>query len=235
MDYVALDLETTGLDPKKDKIIEIGAVKVINGVETATFSTFVNPGRRLDERVSELTGIEESDIKDAPKAESVINDLLEFIGDLPLLGHSILFDYSFVKRAAVNAGLSFDRDGIDTLRISRACCPDLDSKRLLDMCTHYGISLCAHRALNDARASHLLFLKLQEDFSAKYPDLFKPSQLIYKAKKEQPVREREKKRLKELVKKHNIDCPYDIDAMTRNEASRYYDKLRAEITSKRES
>ena len=229
MDYVALDLETTGLDPKKDKIIEIGAVKVVDGAETDSFSAFVNPGRRLDERVSELTGIEDSDLKDAPKIEIILPKLLDFIGDLPLLGHSILFDYSFVKRAAVNSGLAFDREGIDTLRISRATCPDLNSKRLTDMCAHYGIELSAHRALNDARASHLLFLKLESEFSGKYPELFKPATLIYKAKKESPVRERDKKRLKDLVKKHNIDCPYDIDAMTRNEASRYYDKLRAQI------
>ena len=233
MDYVALDLETTGLDPKKDKIIEIGAVKVIGGKETDSFSAFVNPGRRLDERVSELTGIEDSDLKNAPQAAEILPKLLEFIGDLPLLGHSILFDYSFIKKASVNAGLSFDRDGIDTLRISRACCPDLNSKRLLDMCAHYGIELNAHRALNDARASHLLFLKLESEFSEKYPELFKPAALVYKTKKESPVREREKKRLKELVKKHNVDCPYDIDSMTRNEASRYYDKLRAEIGADR--
>ncbi len=229
MDYVALDLETTGLDPKKDKIIEIGAVKVVNGEETDTFSTFVNPGRRLDERVSELTGIEDSDLKNAATAAEIIPKLLEFIGDLPLLGHSILFDYSFVKRAAVNAGCTFDKEAIDTLRISRAVCPNLNSKRLTDMCAHYGIELNAHRALNDARASHLLFLQLESEFSAKYLELFKPAALVYKTKKESPVREREKKRLKELVKKHNIDCPYDIDRMTRNEASRYYDKLRAEI------
>lgn len=228
MNYIALDLETTGLNPKRDKIIEIGAIRVENGKETAEFSTFVNPGRRLDERVSELTGIDDEDLKDAPKIETVIGELIDFIGDFPLLGHSILFDYSFVKHAAVNSGLKFEKEGIDTLRISRVCHPELESKRLLDMCMHYGIELSAHRALNDARASHLLYSKLESGFSQKYADLFRPSPLLFQVKKESPIRPQQKEKLKEYIKKHGIDCPYDIDDMSRNEATRYYDKLRSE-------
>lgn len=228
MDYVALDLETTGLNPKRDRIIEIGAIRVENGKETGEFSTYINPGRRLDERVSELTGIGDEDLKDAPKIETVLPKLMEFAGDLPILGHSILFDYSFVKHEAVNAGLSFEREGIDTLRISRACHPELESKRLLDMCTYYGIALEAHRALNDARAAHFLFTRLEKEFSGKMPELFKPAPLIFKVKKESPIRPLQKEKLREYIKKHNIDCPYDIDSLSRNEATRYFDKLRAE-------
>ena len=102
--YVAIDIETTGLDAKQDKIIEIGAVKVIDGEETERFSTFVNPRRELPERIVQLTGIQASMLEDAPDIEDVIKDAVEFAGDLPLLGHRILFDYSFLKRAALNWG-----------------------------------------------------------------------------------------------------------------------------------
>ncbi|MCR5279072.1 MAG: 3'-5' exonuclease [Lachnospiraceae bacterium] len=232
MNYIALDLETTGLNPKRDRIIEIGAIRVENGQENAEFSTFVNPGRVLDERVSELTGIGDEDLKKAPKAEEIIGDLLDFIGDLPLLGHSILFDYSFVKHAAVNTGLTFEKEGIDTLRIARACHPELESKRLLDMCRYYGIELAAHRASNDARAAHLLFTKLENGFSTKYPELFTPTPLVCQVKRESPIRPQQKDKLKDFIKRHNIDCPYDIDALSRNEATRYYDKLRAQYGKK---
>ena len=100
--YVALDLETTGLNPKLDKIIEIGAVKVLDGQKADTFSTFVNPGRTLEKRVTELTGITDDTLKDAPVIEEVLPQLLVFLGELPLLGHNILFDFSFLKKAAAN-------------------------------------------------------------------------------------------------------------------------------------
>ena len=100
--YVAIDLETTGLDPKKEKIIEIGAVKVVDGQVAEEFSTLVDPRRLLEERISELTGITDAELSGAPYIDEIIGLAAEFIGDLPLLGHRILFDYSFLKRAAVN-------------------------------------------------------------------------------------------------------------------------------------
>ena len=115
--YVAIDLETTGLDPKHDKIIEIGAVLVIDGEIKETFSTFVNPRRELDGRIRELTGITGEMTAGAPDIGDVIGRVVEFCRDLPLLGHHIIFDYSFLKRAAVNKGLVFEKSGIDTLTI----------------------------------------------------------------------------------------------------------------------
>ena len=105
--YVAIDIETTGLDAKQDKIIEIGAVKVIDGEETERFSTFVNPRRDLPERIVRLTGIQASMLEDAPDIEDVIKDAVEFAGDLPLLGHRILFDYSFLKESGFKLGKDF--------------------------------------------------------------------------------------------------------------------------------
>ena len=94
--YVSIDLETTGLNPKRDRIIEIGAIRVEQGQIVEEFSTFVDPGRKLEERITELTGIRDEDLADAPQLDEVFPKLLEFMGELPLLGHSILFDYSFL-------------------------------------------------------------------------------------------------------------------------------------------
>lgn len=96
--YVSIDLETTGLDPKRDRIIEIGAIRVEQGQIVEEFSTFVDPGRKLEERITELTGIRDEDLADAPQLDEVFPQLLEFMGELPLLGHRILFDYSFLKK-----------------------------------------------------------------------------------------------------------------------------------------
>lgn len=221
--YISLDLETTGLSPKHDKIIEIGAVKIIDGNIVDTFSTFVNPGRSLEDRVVALTGITDSDLKKAPLVNEVIGELISFSDDLPLIGHRILFDYSFVKQAAVNSGIKFERTGVDTLKISRACFPELESKRLKDMCNHYDINLNAHRALNDAIATHELYVKLQEEFSSKYPKIFEPEKLNYQVKRESPIRPSQIEKIRDLVERHKINCPYEIEKMTRNEASRYYD------------
>ena len=100
--YVSIDLETTGLNPKRDRIIEIGAIRVEQGQIVEEFSTFVDPGRKLEERITELTGIRDEDLADAPQLDEVFPKLLEFMGELPLLGHRILFDYSFLKKAAVH-------------------------------------------------------------------------------------------------------------------------------------
>ena len=99
-DFVVLDLETTGLSVKEDQILEIGAVKVQGGEVTASYETFVNPGRKVPERITELTGIRDEMLTDVPGISRVIGKCLELCGDLPLLGHKILFDYSFLKRAA---------------------------------------------------------------------------------------------------------------------------------------
>lgn len=138
--YIALDLETTGLNPKQDKIIEIGAVRVENGQETGRFHTMLNPHRELEERITELTGIAWDMLKDAPDIVDILEEFLAFCGELPLLGHRIIFDYSFVKRAAVNQGLSFEKNGIDTLTICRRFMPAEESKRLGAACAFYGLT-----------------------------------------------------------------------------------------------
>ena len=223
--YICLDIEATGLSPRIDKIIEIGAIKFIDGVLKDTFSTFVNPGRKLDERIVSLTGITDEDLKDAPYIETVIGDFTDFCEDLPLLGHHIISDFSILKQAAVNNKLTFEKEAVDTLKISRACHPELESKKLKDMCSFYKIDLNAHRALNDAVATDELYRCLKRDFGEKYPELFVPAKLVHRVKKEGPIRKNQKERILALIERHNIECPYDIEHMSMNEAGRYIDIL----------
>lgn len=232
-DYICLDLETTGLNPKTDKIIEIGAVKVRAGKITDSFETFVAPERKLEQHIVELTGITDKMLENAPSKEEVIPKFLEFAGEDILLGHSVLFDYSFIKRAAVNCKLSFERQGIDTLKIARKFLPDLESRSLGFLCTHYQIEHSAHRAMADAVATVSLYKKLCEQFFNE--EDFGPVPLLYKVKRETPITKPQKERLYRLLEQHKLSIEQDdilsellsleVDKLTRNEASRYTDKI----------
>lgn len=228
-DYVCLDIETTGLDPKTDKIIEIGAVKVRDGEIVDTFQSFVNPGRMLPEKIVELTGICDKDLVDAKNIEEVIPRFLEFSGEDKLLGHSVLFDYSFIKKAVVNMDgkNKYEKLGIDTLKISRKHLAALESRRLSYLCSYYNIEQNAHRALGDAMATHLLYQRLLEEFYLGNEADFVPSQLIYNVKRETPITKAQKERLSKLITLHNIDYLYDLDCLTRNESSRITDQILA--------
>ena len=142
-EYVSVDVETTGLAPKQDKIIEIGAVRVRDGQIVGSFTSFVNPGRILPAHITELTGILQEQVDEAEPMESVLPAFLEFAGDLPLVGHRILFDYGFLKRAAVNMRLDFERSGVDTLKLSRQFLSELPSRRLSALCEHFEIPIQA--------------------------------------------------------------------------------------------
>ena len=141
-DYVSVDLETTGLNPKIDKIIEIGMVIVRDGQVEQEYSTLVNPYQQLRPETVELTGIRDEMLTDAPGISRVIEKCLELCGDLPLLGHKILFDYSFLKKAAVNEGMEFEKQGIDTLKLCRKFMPGAEKKKLSILAGVLDSSLC---------------------------------------------------------------------------------------------
>lgn len=223
--YVCIDLETTGLNPKTDKIIEIGAVKVVDGVVVDTFSTYVNPGRKLEERIVELTGIRQEQVDKAPEITQVMPELGVFLQNYPLLGHRILFDYSFLKKAAVNQKISFEKQGIDTLRIARCFLQELERRSLEYLCKYYEIPHHAHRALADAEATSVLYQKLAEQFYEKDNKPFEPTILNYSVKKETPITKPQKERLYRLIQQHNLTVDYDVEKLTRSEASHYTDKI----------
>lgn len=232
--YVSIDLETTGLNPKRDRIIEIGAIRVEQGEITGEFSTYVNPGRKLEERITALTGIRNEDLEDAPELDEIFPELLEFLGDLPLLGHRILFDYSFLKKAAVDRKLTFERSAVDTLQIARKYLPDLPHRNLEYLCRYYEIPHHAHRALEDAKATDQLFRKLTELFyedentgQAVKNNLFVPQPLHFQVKRDTPATKPQKERLYRLQEQHKITLEVDVEKLTRSEASRLADKILA--------
>lgn len=153
--YVALDLETTGLDPAKDAIIEVGAVRFEESGGEETFHTFVNPGRRIPPFVSRLTGISDADVRGAPGIEVVAPDLAAFLDGAVLVGHNVLgFDAAFLRQAGV-----WDNGEVyDTSVLARIIVPDAPEYGLAALCERFGIETAGqHRALADAWASwHLL-------------------------------------------------------------------------------
>lgn len=224
--YIAIDIETTGLDPKKEKITEIGALRVRDGKAEAEFHTLVNPRRPLSQRIIQLTGITDEMVAESPGVEEVIGRLVEFCQELPLLGHHIIFDYSFLKKAAVNQGIEWERNGVDTLILCRGFMPGEESKTLPCACRFYGVDTgTSHRALSDAYSAHALYQELKSRYGAESPERFQEKKLIYKVKREQPASKRQKERLQELLKYHKIKAPAQIEHLTRNEASRLTDEI----------
>lgn len=226
--YVSIDLETTGLNPKTDKIIEIGAIKVMDGKIAGTFSAFVDPGRKLEQRITELTGIRDEDLEGAPSIEEILPDLLLFLAELPLLGHSVLFDFSFLKKAAVNQKLTFEKRAVDTLKIARKYLQSLESRSLDFLCRYYQIPHRAHRAVADAEATDALYRRLCREFFSEKEELFRPQPLVFKVKRDQPASKSQKERLYRLAQQHKMIPDVEIEKLTRSEASRLTDKLLAQ-------
>lgn len=224
--YISVDLETTGLNPKSDKIIELGAVKVVNNKIEGTYETFINPHRMIDDSIIALTGITNEQLKHAPLIDDKIEEIIGFFEELPLLGHHIIFDYSFLKHRTVNLGIQFEKTGIDTLALCRIFMPEDSKKNLSNACRYFGISMnCAHRALPDSIAAHELYQALVREFGQKRFEEFQAKPLIYKAKKEQRATKRQKDHLRELIKYHRINLSVDIDYLSKNEISRMVDKI----------
>ena len=228
MRYIAVDIETTGLSPIKDKIIEIGAVKYENGTAIASFSSLVHAQIiSLPERIIELTGITDEMLQDAPTEREVMTQFLEFATeDFPLLGHNIPFDYSFLKVASLSMGIPFERNGIDTLKLARVCCPEMSSKTLSAMCEKYDIhNEQAHRAYEDAIATVTLYEKLKQDYEETNPSIFQPQPLVYKEKKQEPVTPKQIRYLEAIIAYHKLELKPAYEQMTKSEVARLIDTL----------
>lgn len=225
--YISIDLETTGLNPRRDRITEIGAIKVIDGAVTETFSTLVNPGRKLDPEIAALTGIRDEELECAPVIGQVLPGLLDFLEDLPFLGHSILFDFSFLKKAAVDQRIEFRKQAVDTLRIARKYLSHLEHRSLDFLCLHYGIPHQAHRALEDAVATEALYRRLAEEFGKEGDPLFDGVEQVFRVKRDTPATKSQKERLYLLAARHKIELGADIEQLSRSEASRMTDKILA--------
>ncbi len=224
--YVAFDLETTGLNAENDNIIEIGALKVREGKVVERFMEFLKPDEPISPMITNITGITNEMVKDAKDTKTVIHDFVNFCEDRVLVGHNIMFDYKFTKKYALQYGETFEKKGIDTLKIARKVHKDLESKSLGALCEHYQIvNNAAHRAYHDALATAKIYHMLAHYFESSEPRLFEPEQLLYRPKKVQPVTLKQKSYLKTLLSKHGITLEKKIDALTRSEASKMIDRI----------
>ena len=157
---VALDIETTGLSHVEDAIIEIGAVRFNDNRVEDEWTTLVNPGRRIPPFITNLTGITDSMVVAAPVLADVINDLADFAGNAPILGHNIAFDLSFFRRHNI---LKYN-DAIDTYEMAAVLLPGASRYNLGALTQALGVPFPAtHRALDDAHATRGIYLRLLEE------------------------------------------------------------------------
>lgn len=149
--FVAFDLETTGLRPIYNQIIEIGAVKVIDGRITETWERLVHPGCLIPPDITRLTGITDDMVRGAGMVEQVLPDFFDFVADLPLAAHNIRFDMGFLQADARRMGHTVGNPCVDTVPIARHCFPGLINHKLGTVARHLGVLGDAeHRGLADA-------------------------------------------------------------------------------------
>lgn len=155
-EYISLDIETTGLDPQKNRIIELAAIRIKDGEAGERFSELVDPEEKISGFITELTGITNRMLAGARRIDEVLPDFLEFIGDSVILGQNVRFDIGFIDENSRRIlGKPFANDYIDTLRISRMLFKEYRHHRLCDQIERFGIGESVeHRALADSEQTY---------------------------------------------------------------------------------
>ncbi len=167
--FICFDIETTGLSAARDKITEIGAVKVENGVITDTFSTFANPEMPIPQKITQLTGITDDMVKDAPSQSEAVSAFLEFAGDNVLVAHNAPFDTSLIAKACEDMGREYNYTSIDTVAISRAILTDIKNCKLDTVAKFLRLGdFNHHRATDDAEMLARIFINLCQRLTDDY-------------------------------------------------------------------
>lgn len=167
--FICFDIETTGLSAARDKITEIGAVKVENGVITDTFLTFANPEMPIPQKITQLTGITDDMVKDAPSQSEAVGAFLEFAGDNVLVAHNAPFDTSFIAKACEDMGREYNYTSIDTVAISRAILTDIKNCKLDTVAKFLRLGdFNHHRATDDAEMLARIFINLCQRLTDDY-------------------------------------------------------------------
>lgn len=167
--YVVLDLETTGLSPEYDEIIEISALKIKNDKIVSKFSTLIKPTFEIDEFITNLTGITNEMLSTAPKFNTVAPELVQFLQDQIIVGHNVNFDINFLYDNLLNLNYILKNDFIDTMRISRKLNPEMKHHRLCDLIEFYNIEIDRqHRASKDCLSTNLAYLNQKKEILNKY-------------------------------------------------------------------
>jgi len=167
-EYVVFDIETTGLSPRFNKIIEIGAVRIKDGKVQDKYSRFVNPEVPIPYSITKLTSINDNMVLEAPTIEEVLPEFLEYVGDAILVAHNASFDTGFIKEFAKRQGLPFDYTIVDTMTLAHILIPELGKYTLDRLCKQFNVSLeNHHRACDDAAATAEIFVKMLKMIKAK--------------------------------------------------------------------
>ena len=175
---VVLDFESTGLNTAKAKIIEVGAVKLVEGTVVETFEQLVDPGEMLPPKITEITGITDANLQGQPTAAEVLPKLLAFIGDAPIAAHNASFDANLMRSELKRLDLNWNGPVLDTLVYARKLYPKLKSYRLAALCKHLGVSLKnAHRAVHDAAATAQCLARMFDETRERYPEMTTQRQL----------------------------------------------------------
>ncbi|MCL2062596.1 MAG: exonuclease domain-containing protein [Firmicutes bacterium] len=158
---VVFDVETTGISQSTDKIVELAAVKMENGILTESFSTLINPGIPIPDQAAAIHGITDKMVADKPSIQDVLPDFYKFVQNAALAAHNLPFDLAFVSAAGSPMGIYFDNEKLDTLQLARSTFTQFASFRLGALCEALHIPLNnAHRALADASATAKLLIKI---------------------------------------------------------------------------
>ncbi|MDD2331941.1 MAG: helicase C-terminal domain-containing protein [Candidatus Cloacimonetes bacterium] len=171
LSFVAIDVETTGLDAQKDEIIELAAIRFENGIVAASFDSFVRPHKSVPKFIEFLTHISPQDLKQAPRIDTVLKEFLDFTKDSVLVGHNISFDLGFINHSLIKCGrLPLFNKSWDTAELSRFYLPYLNDHKLSSLTEHFGVSLeNAHRADADATATGEVLCKMTNFVINHYP------------------------------------------------------------------
>jgi DNA polymerase-3 subunit epsilon len=165
-----VDLETTGLDPYFEEIIEISAIKFENGEMVDVFTELVKPYNPIDPYITDLTGITNDMVADCRNISEVLPDFISFVGSSVILGHNVNFDINFIYDNWYEiSGKIFDNDFIDTMRLAYRILPNIENRRLETIANHYNINpVSSHRALADCETTNKCYLAMKSDAIAKY-------------------------------------------------------------------
>ncbi len=171
--YVVFDIETTGLDPEFDEIIEIGAVKIKDGIKIDTFNSLIKPEYEIDEFITELTGITNEMVENAPSIDEVLPKFMDFIKDYIIIGHNVNFDINFIYDNLGELNIPpITNDFVDTLRISRRLIPELKHHKLSDLANYFNIDTNgSHRALKDVEITSEVLNNLNKMIIEKYQNI----------------------------------------------------------------
>ncbi len=162
--YVLLDIETTGLSPLKDDIIEIGAIKVEKDKIVDEYSSLIKIDRKLDPFIIQLTGITDKMLKEGKSTEIVLKEFLNFLGDNVIIGHNVNFDINFIyEKCKKYLGTYVINDYIDTMQVAKKAIPNSINYKLGTLAKRFEIDYSnAHRGLNDVEITYHVYNKLKD-------------------------------------------------------------------------